>query len=201
MYAKDQAAIQKWCKSEDKAVLVGLMVLASIRMQWTGVGNQLAKVQAGDKTPLWGWKQAGYDYLKANKKVLYGTIRDLRAGRITEREFMREWLKVDGLGLPKAGFVMQLTCGRGGCLDMHNIVKYGLDARVWTIPKRKEEAAQIRAIDDTIDHYLSLCELCGGSEHLWDSWCETLAGKVSTFNGARDVSRRHYTYLKENYRD
>jgi hypothetical protein len=198
MYARDQAEIERWCKNPDKVVLVGAMVLASIRMQWVGVGTQLARIQSGDLAPLWGWKAAGYEYLQSNKRVLYRTVRDLRAGRISERAFLRQWIKVPGLGLPKAGFVMQITCGKGGCLDMHNVERYGLDASAWQVPKRKDLAAQMQAIDDTINHYLSLCDLCGGTEYLWDEWCRILAAKVGTIADADDASRRHVTYLKEN---
>lgn len=197
MYARDQAAIQRWCKNEDKLVLVGTMVLLSIRMQWVGVGNQLKRVVSGDWTPLWGWKREGYEYLVRERKVLYHTVRDLRAGRISERAFLRQWLKVPGLGLPKAGFVMQLTCGKGGCLDMHNIERLGLDARVWTVPKRRDVWDQMRVIDETINRYLSLCRECGGSENLWNEWCGHVASRVGTLKDGDEVSRRHYEYLKE----
>ena len=195
MYAQDQARIQRWCKNPDKVVQVGLVALCSIRMQWVGVGNQLAKINNGDLTPLWGHKRKGFEYLKANKAVLYRTVRDLRAGRISTRAFIRQWLKVPGMGIVKAGFVAQMTCGKAGCLDMHNITRYGLDAKVLTVPKRVNVADQLVAIDDTINHYLSLIELCGGTEYLWDEWCRILDEKVGTFHGADDVSRRHYIYL------
>ncbi len=195
MYAQDQARIQRWCKNPDKVVQVGLMALCSIRMQWVGVGNQLAKINSGDLTPLWGHKKAGFRYLQANKRMLYRTVRDLRAGRISTRAFIRQWIKVPGMGMVKAGFVAQITCGKGGCLDMHNITRYGLDAKVFTIPKRVNIADQMQVIDDSINHYLSLCELCRGTEYLWDEWCRVLDEKVGTFHGADDVSRRHYIYL------
>lgn len=195
MYRKHQAQVQAWVRNEDRLVDCALMVLLSIRMQWTGVGNQLRRVRGGDMRPLWGVKRAGYEYLQANKRVLYRTVRDLRAGRISERAFMRQWIKVPGLGLPKAGFVMQLTCGKGGCLDMHNVERYGLDARVWTVPKRVNVADQMQAIDDTINLYLSTCRLCGGVSYLWNEWCRILAAKVGTYQGPEDVSRRHIEYL------
>jgi hypothetical protein len=157
--------------------------------------SRLAKINAGDLTPLWGHKRKGYEYLKANKKLLYRTVRDLRAGRISTRAFIRQWIKVPGMGIVKAGFVAQMTCGKAGCLDMHNIERYGLDAKVFQVPARVKLADQMQAIDDTINHYLSLCELCGGTEYLWDEWCRVLADKVSTFDGPEDVSRRHYIYL------
>lgn len=195
MYARDQAAIERWCKNPDKFLDVGTMVLLTIRMQWVGVGNQLAKVRAGDYKPLWGFKLDGYKYLRANRKRLYQHVRDARAGRIWIDDLMREFLKVPGLGLAKAGFLTQILTGQAGCLDMHNVARFDLDERVWTVRNLADPADQMREIDDKIALYLDLCELCGGSETLWDEWCHYVAERVSTFDGADDVSRRHYTYL------
>jgi len=195
MFSEDQERIERWCKNPDKLLTVGAMVLCSIRMQWVGVGNQLAKIRAGDMTPLWGWKLDGYTYLRDNRKWLYAKVRDARAGRISTHALMREFLKVPGLGLPKAGFMVQLLTGESGCLDMHNIEQYGLDASVWHIRPRKCPSAQMQEIDNKIRVYLALVDACGGPEKLWDNWCEHLNEKVSTFHGADDVSRRHYIYL------
>jgi len=200
MFKRDQSAIQRWCKNPEKAVDVGLIALLSVRMQWIGVGTQLKDVRAHGRRSkcLWGHKRKGYDYIVANKALLYRTIRDLRAERISVRAFIRQWIKVPGMGIVKASFVAQMTCGKAGCLDMHNIERFGLNADVWKVPTRKKLADQMQVIDDTINLYLKLCELCGTPEALWDDWCEVLAGKVSTFNGAEDVSRRHFDYLTIN---
>lgn len=197
MYKTDQARIERWCKNPDKLMTVGTMVLLSIRMQWVGVGTQMANVRKhGSKSKcLWGFKRAGYIYLRDNRKRLYRYVRDYRAGRIWLDDLMREFLKVPGLGLAKAGFLCQLTTGDGGCLDMHNIERFQLDTRHLTIPNRAKLADQLQVIDDSISFYLKLCEQCGGSEKLWDEWCEVVNDRVSTFHNADDVSRRHYIYL------
>lgn len=197
MYRDDQARIERWCKNPDKLLLVGTMVLLSIRMQWVGVGNQMASVsELGSKSPcLWGFKRDGYIYLRDNRKRLYKHVKDYRAGRIWLDDLMREFLKVPGLGLPKAGFLCQLLTGHSGCLDMHNIERFGLDAKVWEVRSRKKLADQIAEIDDKISLYLRLIDACGGPEKLWDDWCEALNDKVGTFHSADDVSRRHWIYL------
>lgn len=197
MYKEDQARIERWCKNPDKFLSVGTMVLLSIRMQWVGVGTQMASVdKLGSKSPcLWGWKLKGYQYLRDNRKALYSHVRDYRAGRIWLDDLMREFLKVPGLGLAKAGFLCQLLTGHAGCLDMHNVERFNLDSTVLQIPRRKKLADQLAVIDNRIAFYLRLCELCGGSERLWDEWCELLNDKVSTFHDAEDVSRRHWIYL------
>jgi hypothetical protein len=200
MYDTDQDRIERWCKNPDKFLTVGTMVLCSIRMQWVGVGNQVAQVQRDglDAQCLWGFKKEGYMYLRDNRKQLYAKVRDARCGRCTTHDLMREFIKVPGLGLPKAGFLVQLLTGDAGCLDMHNIERFELDSKVWRIRILKNAADQAREIDDKITLYLALCEACGGSEYLWNTWCEHLNDRVRTFVDADDVSRRHYAYLLGN---
>lgn len=197
MYKNDQSRIERWCKNPDKLFTVGTMVLLSIRMQWVGVGTQMADVRehGADSKCLWSWKRDGYIYLRDNRKKLYDAVRHYRTGKTYLDDLIREFLKVPGLGLPKAGFFAQLVVGDGGCLDMHNVARFDLKPQVWFIRGRKNLGDQVREIDDKIALYLKLCELCGGSEKLWDDWCEYLNDKVGTFHNADDVSRRHWIYL------
>jgi len=197
MYKDDQSRIERWCKNPDKFLTVGTMVLLSIRMQWVGVGNQMESVRklGTDAPQLWGFKRAGYIYLRDNRVKLYSKVRAYRAGRLQLGDLLREFLKVPGLGLPKAGFMCQLLVGEAGCLDMHNVERFDLDEKAWFIRPRKNPAAQVREIDDKCELYLHLCDACGGTEKLWNEWCEHLNDRVSTFEGADDVSRRHVKYL------
>ena len=197
MYKQDQVRIEQWCKNPDKLVTVGTMVLLSIRMQWIGVGNQMESVrELGVDSPcLWGFKRAGYVYLRDNKARLYRHVREYRAGELYLDDLIREFLKVPGLGLPKAGFLAQLVVGEAGCLDMHNIERFDLDPSVWYVRKLRNVHDQVVEIDNKIALYLQLCLLCGGSEKLWNEWCEHLNDRVGTFTSADDVSRRHYIYL------
>lgn len=201
MYKRDQAAIERWCKNPDKLLTVGTMVLLSIRMQWVGVGTQMADVRANGANSkcLFGWKREGYIYLRDNRKALYRKVRMYRAGKLELGCLIREFLKVPGLGLAKAGFVVQLLVGEAGCLDMHNVERFGLTPEAWRIRKLTRTADQVREIDDKIELYLGLCHTCGKSEKLWDDWCAHLNDNVSTFESADDVSRRHFTYLTENH--
>jgi len=197
MFEQDQARIEEWCRNPDKLLTVGTMVLVSIRMQWVGVGTQMESVRKlGVNSPcLWGWKRDGYKYLRDNHIHLYGRVKACRSGRIEVHDLLREFLKVPGLGLPKAGFLAQLVVGKAGCLDMHNIERFDLDPKVWAIRPRANAADQVREIEDKIALYLHLIDLCGGTRKLWDEWCEHLNEKVSTFYNADDVSRRHWVYL------
>jgi hypothetical protein len=196
MYADDQMEIEMWAtRSQRNTQEVGLMVLLSIRMQWVGVGTQMQKVRNGDLTPLWGFKRDGYNYLIKNSAHLYQRAQACRKGNIWIEDLVREYLKVPGLGIAKAGFVVQLLTGAAGCLDMHNVARFGLTPDEWSVRKYVDPVKQLQEIDSRIEHYLELIDACGGSEQLWDEWCMHLANKVSTFEDADDVSRRHVTYL------
>jgi hypothetical protein len=197
MFERDQLEIENWAHTPERMVDVATMVLLSIRMQWVGVGNQMRDVRANgaNAKSLWGFKRAGYVYLRDNREALYRRVEKARAGEIYIDDLMRDFLKVPGLGLPKAGFVVQLLTGEAGCLDMHNVKRFGLDVSAWKIRTLVDTDAQLREIDDKINYYLALVDACGGSMKLWNDWCEYLNDKVSTFTSADDVSRRHFTYL------
>lgn len=197
MFHTDQALVEDWCDSPERLVSVGTMVLLSIRMQWVGVGNQMADVRANDDKSicLWGFKREGYRYLVANRKRLWSRVRACRDGDIWVEDLVREFLKVPGLGLAKAGFLTQLTTGECGCLDMHNVERFGLTPADWHIRPRVDPQKQLVEVDEKIELYMGLVDECGGPGNLWNDWCHHLADTVSTFDGAGDVSRRHYIYL------
>lgn len=196
MYAKDQAEIEAWARKDWRNTLdVGIFVLLTIRMQFGGIGRQLQRVRAGDEAPLWGFKAEGAAYLREHAEYLHERAEDARQGRIWVNDLLRDYYAVPGLGLVKAGFVVQLLIGEAGCIDMHNLARFGLEAKEFDVPKRKDPDEQLRVIDECIEHYLWTCEMLGGSEQLWDGWCEFVANTYKTYDDAEDVSRRHVTYL------
>lgn len=196
MFKQDQPVIEHWAsESAANTVDVGLFVLLTIRMQFGGIGKQLARVRAGDFKPLWGFKAAGYAYLREHASYLYVRAQQCREGTIWVNDLMRDYLSVPGLGLVKAGFAVQLLTGEAGCMDMHNLARFGIEEREFDIPKRKDVGEQLRVVDEAIEHYLYTCEAYGGSEKLWDGWCRFVAETYRTYEDADDVSRRHVTYL------
>ena len=196
MYAKDQPEIELWARADALNTLdVGIFVLLTIRMQFGGIGRQLQRVRAGDTAPLWGFKAEGAAYLREHAAYLHERCEDARNGRIWVNDLLRDYLAVPGLGLVKAGFCVQLLIGEAGCIDMHNLARFGLEASEFDIPKRKDPDTQLRVINESIEHYLWVCETLGGSEQLWDGWCEFVANTYKTYDDAEDVSRRHVTYL------
>lgn len=199
-FERDQAAVQRWCRNPDRMVDVISMVLLSIRQPWHAVGDQLADVRRNkaESRYLFGFKRAGYLYTVEHKARLYGRLRDFRAGRCDVVDLMRELMKVPGLGLAKAGFVVQLTAGAVGCMDAHNLKRFGIPASFLVIPKRVRTADQIAVTDERITAYVALCETHGGCAELWDSWCDLLAAKnPKRYASGAEVSRLHITFLTD----
>jgi hypothetical protein len=104
---------------------------------------------------------------------------------------MRVFLRVPGLGLPKAGFMCQLCAGLVGCMDVHNIKLYGLNPNVLKLPKTLKNPAKVI---EKIAVYVELCHGYG-TEMLWNSWCEYLSTKSVHWVDGFHVSEVHYTYL------
>jgi len=94
-----------------------------------------------------------------------------------------------GFGLVKAGFVIQLVYGLCGCLDTHNLRKYGVKKNSFNKFKTRKTIAGRRTF---IARYVTLCYQLGGPSVLWDKWCEYVAERQPTrYDDAEHVSRLH----------
>ena len=102
------------------------------------------------------------------------------------REKMRYLVELPGLGIPKAGFVMQLAHGTVGCLDTHNLERYGLSAKAF-----RSNGCTAQRLTERLDTYLHTCQSIGCAT-LWDTWCEYVAALYPKhFTGAEHVSQLH----------
>lgn len=77
-----------------------------------------------------------------------------------------------GLNVIKAGFAAQLAYGLSGCLDTHNIRRYDLAPRAFANYKQRRTNAGRRTM---VHKYNALVAKLGGTEKLWDNWCEYVA--------------------------
>jgi len=99
---------------------------------------------------------------------------------------------VPGLGLPKAGFLVQLLRGDVGCLDTVNIALYSVNAEAFSRYKQRSAHGRARALLA----YVKLCDKLGGAERLWDVWCAHV-GARDTWKGAEHVSLAHVTTIRK----
>jgi len=194
MYNRDARMIQDYVRhgGSDAFIHVGQFVLLTIRQPLHRVAADLAAVRDGDRRPLWGSKGAGFDYLAANGATLYTDVMALEGDADAQLARVAD---VPGLGLVKAGFVLQLAFGVSGCLDSHNINRLGLDTKVLKLAK--SASAKLRAKKAAA--YNALCQQLGGTEVLWDDWCDYAyahgQGNASRYVDGDDVSKEHVRAL------
>jgi hypothetical protein len=162
-------------QSPDNLVRTIAFVLTTIRSPIERAPVEVAEVDAlGDKAPsLWGDKARGYRYASKHKEQLYADCMACHAADDTVG-LLKVLLAVPMLGLPKAGFVSQLAFGRVGCLDTHNLERYGLKAAAFATSGLKPDG---QALDRKCRLYLETCEELGGCEQLWDTWCDYVAAQ------------------------
>jgi len=194
MFAKHQVKIMKWAmKNEDNIFNLILMVSLSIRQPWAVIGKQLQDVQANGSNSkyLFGSKKDLYFHVMENKQSIFQLLKDTKAGKVSQADCLYKLTQIPGLGLAKAGFVMQLAIGMAGCIDSHNVTMFGVNPNALKMGKVKAEKALEKA-----KMYLDLCEKLGGTEFLWDNWCNFVATRhPKHFEDGYDVSARHCSYL------
>lgn len=154
---------------------------------------------------LFGFKRKTYEYLQAHGEDLYDDLMALwhtpkkeLGGTVKTKDgaMMLRLLDVPGLGLAKAGFVMQMMFGRVGCMDVHNVRRlYKVSASDVTISKGlKSESKKF----EKIMNYVNLFTGARTTEKIWDSWCEQVMWNQCNrgrFSSADEVSRLHLTVL------
>lgn len=188
MYQRDVPKIKTYVEETgpDGLVHVGAFVLATIRVPFSRVAPQVQHIKEwGIQSPhLWGWKSEGYRHLQANRLPLYQKLVTQPVGR---SEALLEVSKTPGLGLVKAGFLLQCLGYETACMDSHNIKRYGLD------PK----AFRGKPTEEKVYAYLATCDKLGTSEAHWNDWCayvgDTARNRV--LGGADGVSAYHYTAI------
>lgn len=176
---------------------LGAFVLLTIRQPLRRVPRALADVRRHGRQSRWlfGHKVRGFAYLAEHKVSLFAEASAAIDTKDAERAL---WAFVDvpNLGLVKAGFVAQCLGLSVGCLDTHNLERFGLDAESLRCRKEWSRARKARAIAN----YLDLCGRFGGAEYLWDSWCAYVADRqLDLFAGidADSISELHVTAIRQ----
>ena len=188
-------------RNPDNLFLVIMMVVLSIQQKWSLVGDMMSdiKVDKLQSKYIWGNKVKSYVYLSTHKHMLYSRMMAVLNSNKDDfgksHSLMHMFLKVEGLGLAKAGFVCQLVAGLVGWMDVHNIKTYGVDPNLLKYNKKLKTRKSIAANNKKVVDYIDLCDQYG-AENLWNSWCSMIADKYpQDFVDGYHVSELHYTYL------
>lgn len=144
---------------------------------------------------LWGWKREAYLWLEDNKAAVYSTAMGIYDGyadpAVVEHELLKYFASLPGLGLIKGGFVIQLCFGLSGCIDRHNMARFGIHERTFKAFRFKN-AKTARTRNRLVRDYNVAVAKCGGTRALWDGWCNFLAAKYEViYASGWQVSRLH----------
>lgn len=201
MYIQHATAVQQYAQvSAINLSDVALMTVLSIRQPWLNIGTQMIDVRTNklSSKDLWGFKKDTYIYLESNKHKMYAQMMAVINSNKTDASkamsLMKIFLRVNGLGMAKAGFMCQLTAGLVGCMDSHNLKMYNLDAKDFVLTKNPKTIKSLDANTKKIRNYIQICNEYG-TENLWNSWCSFLATKSTKWRDAYHVSEVHYSYL------
>jgi hypothetical protein len=189
-------------RNPDNLFVVVMMVSMSIQQRWSTVGDMLSDMVENKSqcVYLWGNKKSTYKYMVTHKHFIHGQMMAVISSKnLTDHSkamsLMNIFLKVDGLGLAKAGFVCQLVGGLVGCMDVHNIKTYDVDPKSLVLNKNLTSKRGLVSNKEKVRKYIKLCEDYG-SENLWNSWCSMIADKYpKDFVDSNHVSEVHYTNL------
>lgn len=212
MFKDHNPVINAYMQANAQQMIDGIMFVAlSVKMPFHTMAQQMQDYRANgaDSKFVWGFKRQTYDYLQEHGQDLYDELMDLSTrtkfgdlkfkGREIwlhrDKQMMLCLTDVPGLGVVKAGFVMQMMFGRVGCIDVHNLRRfYKVSQKDVTFIKT--------ATDNTkrvkIDNYVNICRGNRSTQKLWDSWCEQLTDKKcnkSRFSSGDEVSAFHVQAL------
>ena len=198
MFSMHQKAISEFALSSN----VGLertfrLVFLSIRQPFHSMAKQMQDVDDnGLQSPyLFGWKRSGLAFVRANASTLRETLKAVPEG-YGDAQALLDVATVPGLGLVKAGFVLQLVTGSAGCIDSHNMERFGLNANAFKYGASASDALKRKKALA----YLGACWKAGGCESLWNGWCDYVAAyHPKHWQSGFDVSAMHQSAILGDY--
>ena len=199
MFATHQKPIGQFARDNAEGMTqVIQFVLLTIQNTLELVPEQMNDVNelGAESAYLWGdAKRNGWAYLDEHSERIHSEALAIYNGyhdpEVQAKELLRYFAELPGLGLVKAGFVVQLCFGLSGCLDTHNINRFGLSANTFKASRFKA-AKTIRTKNKILDLYCDLVEKCGGTEALWNGWCDYVAAKrPKSYASGFEVSQLH----------
>lgn len=181
MFANHQVKISAYARQNpDNMARVLSFVIVTIRNRLFNVPADMETLKNPDNADslagvLYGFKAAAIDQINNESAALFWQAESIVFHATSEREKAEKLLNlftgIHGLGLAKAGFAAQLIYGVSACLDSHNLERFG-------IPQRRIKSSGLKNAKTNatrakwIARYCDYVEQCGGTESLWDSWCE-----------------------------
>lgn len=196
MYAQHQPLISGWSRSHpEHFALCGLLCILSARQPFDRLGDDMEAVLSGnDPSPLFAWKAEAW---RQHEAAAAPRLQALEMAHFWHKgsplsldtrllELVASW---HGFGFVKGGFLLQLTFGRLGCLDVRNAQDFGL-GRIRNPDRRSPTALSAQA-----RRYAKRCRALGGPDYLWDHWCTNYALSSARLTTPWQVSAEHCRVL------
>jgi hypothetical protein len=191
MFATHAAAIREWAAFDpERWYACAAFVQCTIQQPlWRAVGDTQKVLRARTlrarnlDSILWGFKRSALEDARYSMPALC----TLAANGADRDTLLEHAARIHGFGLPKAGFLLQLTTGESACLDTHNLTRFNINPNAF----RFGERARGRTLQAKVALYHATIDTLGGSAGLWDSWCEYVAPRDKRYRDAFHVSALH----------
>jgi hypothetical protein len=196
MFREHQPVLQAYTSRSTRGFLEAqAMVLATIQEPLErALDNAQAFAELGDTSWAWGNKAGALGLAMADAEERLDRLWELYPDRDAMLLEVASWT---GFGPIKGGFLLQITFGLSGCLDRRNVARLGLDIKPFRASRFKKASPSLRR--QIVEEYHALVDRCGGTEALWDEWCEDVAearpDPIRGWHTARDVSEAHMLAL------
>lgn len=202
MFKRDQPEIGEFAMSSpDRMVRALTFVLLTIQQRLDTVPAMMKDIDRNgiESHHLWGFKAGAYSDIVERQGSIYRDALHIRSGfnspDDTRNELLRYFASMQGFGLVKGGFAVQLLFGLSGCIDSHNLLMYEIPSS--RVKASAYKAAKPQTQSKKLQEYHDLCDDIGGTEFLWDNWCRHVALRTnSIFETPDEVSRVHVTAIK-----
>ncbi len=199
MFVEHQPQLGKLGRSSPQGLeRIATFALCTIRQPLRIAVADYPLVRRGEHAQsIFGAKHAGVAYLRQHAPDLwerceyaYEECDDDRAADL----IVSTLTEVPCLGPAKAGFVCQMIYGLSGCIDSHNLTRFGIPER--TFRGREAKLSWPRVRQNTRD-YNAFCRKVGGAAALWDGWCQYVADRdPMNYPSAERVSSLHLIPLE-----
>lgn len=176
MYDKHQSKIQAFARANpDNLARTLWLAILSANTSLTQVGSIIDDMEAGRQSTT-GARIDACSYAWDNRHDIYALCEEIyyhgHGWQDTSDTMLNYLASLPGLDTVKAGFACQLTYGLSGCLDTHNIRRFGLSANVFRNFKQRKT---VRGRHNLVHSYNKLVARLGGTRTLWDTWCQYVA--------------------------
>lgn len=190
MFKTHQPIIAAACIDSPKTFInAAAFAIISARMTFSRAVDDAADYSAGKRKGLqsiFAWKHRALDDLEKEAEQRRTLLASRRPSAALSA-ILRSW---HGYGLAKGGFVIQMVTGQAGCIDSRNLDYFDVDARQVRNPVKPS----VLSADRHAQAYIKLCKELGGSEYLWNVWCEYMASTTTRYEWKDDpfaVSAAH----------